>query len=63
MMPRLLAFKISGEDKAGPLKMANLIFILFSLVLAMFFGGCIWRMSRNHDHTLPGHRYPEPGLN
>ncbi len=43
--------------------MANLTFILFALVLAMFFDGCIWRMSRNHGHSLPGHRYPDSGSN
>jgi hypothetical protein len=43
--------------------MANLTFILFALVLVMFFGGCVWRMSRNHNHSLAGQRYRDPGSN
>lgn len=34
--------------------MGNLSFILFALVLAIFVGGCVWRMSRRRPEQHAG---------
>ena len=33
--------------------MGNLSFILFALVLAIFVGGCVWRMAGDDQNSAP----------